>query len=227
MDPKRWIDADAPPRVREILRAARPTPPMNEPLRGRLSQYVAKTVSLSGASGWSWAGAKGIATIGLVVVAGYGVTKIPHRKVGAAKAAPLHEVAARPVATDPPAPTAEPPVDQPASPAVDEPAPPRTERPVSAAAPRFGSKTLDEVDYIEHARALLAADPREALRLADAHRATYPRGRLGPEADVVAVHGLERLGQREAARARAKATLARYPDTIYAESLRRLLDSTR
>jgi hypothetical protein len=215
-DPKRWLEADAPAHVRDLLRAGRPTSSIDQELRGRLGQYVAKAPSHAGWLTWP----KMIAAVGIVSAAGLGATKLVMRRPAPVESAPV-EVAPSPIAATPEAPAQvleEPPAAPPPA-ATSEPKAPRR------VAPRETAIPASELEYVEHARSLLARDAAEALRLANQRAEKFPLGRLGPEAEMVAVQALERLGQNDAARARAERALARYPGSIYADGWRRRAES--
>jgi hypothetical protein len=172
---------------------------------------------------------KGIAAVGIVAAAGYGAAKLSTAHSGRTTPSPP-EVTRAPVAApaiaepereaepnasdDPavvPAPAAQPPSKQ-----------RRVAPPEAAAAP-----PVSELEFVERARSLLAGNAAEALRLANQRAEKFPNGRLGPEAEMVAIQALERLGRVEAARARSEAALARYPGSIYADSWRRRTQTVR
>jgi hypothetical protein len=242
-DPKRWLEAgsDAPSGTRELLRASSGVPPLTDAVRGRLSLFVAKTTSLPKVAASSWAlGAKGMTAVGLMVAAGYGAMRL--QAPAPAESAPPIESRAEARVESPPEPLPAP-ADLAPSP---QPPPTSTSEAAPAARPQLarvssGGRTerhtgvrsgrvpipLNETDYLEHARALLETDAREALRLAHRHHDAFPAGRLDLEAEIIAVHALMRLGQRDAARARADAVIQKNPGSIYAERLGRLVDSQR
>jgi hypothetical protein len=59
-----------------------------------------------------------------------------------------------------------------------------------------------EAQLLTEAHGALASDASRALRLADEHRARFPRGALAAERELLAVRALERLDQNEQARKR-------------------------
>jgi hypothetical protein len=226
-DPKRWVETDAPPHVRAILSAARPTPPIDDGLRGRLGQYVVKAARAK--TGVSLV-MKGLAAVGVVSMAAILTAKVsgvrrdlPVSPAPPATIAPLAVIA-------PPGPVAAPPetaIEEPPAPAArPKPAVARRSVELSIEVPRVEAQPVEaqpdsELQYVERARSRLAQEPAEALRLADRRKEKFPRGTLGPEAEMIAVQALERLGRRDDARARSEAALARYPGSIYADSWRR------
>jgi hypothetical protein len=213
-DPKRWLEADAPAHVRGLLRAGRPTPGIEQELRGRLGQYVAKAAARG--TGGSLASAKVIAAAGIVSALGLGAWKLASRHPAHVEPAPIE--AAKATAPQPQV------LDEPtvaATPATQpEPKAPRRVVSRESAVP-----PVSELEYVERARSLLTRDPAEALRLANQRAEKFPLGRLGPEAEMVAVQALERLGQNEAAKTRAERALARFPGSIYADGWRRRVES--
>ena len=80
----------------------------------------------------------------------------------------------------------------------------------------------DELRALERARSMLASDPAEALRIVDGAGAAGLGG-LGEEREVIAVEALHRMGRTEAMRQRAEGFLRRWPRSLYAERVRRLL----
>lgn len=81
-----------------------------------------------------------------------------------------------------------------------------------------------EVKLLDRARAALRSDPERALLMADDHAATFPGGVLAAERELIAVDALARLGRRAAAARRGAALLRRFPETVYRQRLRALLD---
>ena len=122
-------------------------------------------------------------------------------------APPVHAVS-RQAPLEPAAPATVPGTATPSSPpvrAVKEPAP------------------WDEPQLIERARKALASDPRRALALTQEHQRRFPAGALGVERDVIALEALARSGQTTAARRRALAFEAKYPNSIHLQRVRALL----
>jgi hypothetical protein len=82
-----------------------------------------------------------------------------------------------------------------------------------------------EALLLEGARAKLAAsDFRGALDDVTQLGAQFPRGRLVQEREIVAIDSLAGLGARAALRERARAFLARFPDSPYAGHVRPLAE---
>lgn len=193
--------------------------------------------------------AKGLAGAGwlkaltlLPVLAGAGAYALTH-------SAPNH--AASPAATHaaPRAPVAAPdrgePMDSPArvAPAAKgtatvarvrerAPASPPTEPAVAAIASAAAAEQNSEVRTTSHlaeeARAVLAArnalrssDPSSALRTLDDARARFSDGSLGQEREALTIEALSRAGRKQAASARARAFLARFPNSPLASNVRR------
>jgi hypothetical protein len=80
----------------------------------------------------------------------------------------------------------------------------------------------EELALLDRARA--GADqgrPQEALRLLDQHAQTFPKGRLGLEAEVLRVQALAEAGRKEEASVRAQRILKRSPNSVVAARLRR------
>jgi hypothetical protein len=216
--PVRWLDAgaDAPPGARELLREAPPAPPFTDELRHRLGAGVANVGALPATSGWPALLLKG------VVVAGIGAARglAAHSWAGSHDPPPAPVVAVSAVAV---APAAAPslaasavPVE--ALPLLQLPAP-TPEPPRLKLDPR-----LEEAELLEKARGLVGSNPAAALKLTAEHARDYPKGRLGAEADLIAAQSLLALGNVSAAKARAKASLARYPRGLYARQLREIVE---
>lgn len=75
----------------------------------------------------------------------------------------------------------------------------------------------------EARRALRAGDPGRALSLLDLCDTRFPHGVLGQERDALRIEALARSGQREAAAARARSFVQRYPDSALDDRFRSLL----
>jgi hypothetical protein len=94
-----------------------------------------------------------------------------------------------------------------------------------AEAPRLKvDPRLEEAELLEKARALVGSSPGAALRLTQDHARDFPRGRLGAEADLIAAQSLLAMGKASAAKDRAKASLRRYPNGLYARQLREIVE---
>jgi hypothetical protein len=124
-------------------------------------------------------------------------------------------------------PVAAPPV---AAPPVAAPAPS-----IAAPPPRRPAPGLDDLDegpdrlasergLVEAARILVNhGDGEAALRWLRTHARRYPRGRLAEEREGLWVRALFAVGRRDEARRRAEAFHARFPNSIFAPALERLL----
>lgn len=213
--PVRWLDggADAPPGALELLREAPSAPVFTDELRYRLAAGIAQTAATPVVATWPALLLKGLAVAGIG-----GMSGLAAHHFAATNAAPA--VASAPARSAPalvapalPAPSAEAvPVES--LPVLQLPSP-TPEPPRLKLDPR-----LEEAELLEKARGLVASNPSAALKLTAEHARTYPRGRLGAEADLIAAQSLLALGKVEAAKARAKASLERYPRGIYARQLR-------
>lgn len=113
---------------------------------------------------------------------------------------------------EPPAPTTQPAMLE------EAPAPERAR----AASP--ASTLAEEARLLERARAELDARPARALQILREHERRFPHGLLDAEHEVIAVEALVRSGRREEARRRVERALARQPDGLYAERMRRALE---
>ncbi len=99
----------------------------------------------------------------------------------------------------------------------------------SAKPERFESKPADssaalraELSSLDAARAMLASgNPSGALSALDAYDRANPRGRLKLEAEVLRIDALAGSGRRDAAKKRAEAFLAKYPNSVLASRVRR------
>lgn len=66
-------------------------------------------------------------------------------------------------------------------------------------------------------------DPNKALALAEEGHARFSRGLFWQERESVAITSLARLGRTPEARVRARRFIARHPESLYVEELRRML----
>lgn len=105
--------------------------------------------------------------------------------------------------------------------------PSRVRRPRGARdeAPAVGGDYLREARELNAARSLLGVDARRALALAEAGAAEFRAGTFAQEWEGVAVLAMFELGRHDAARVRAKAFLARYPNGTYAPRIRQAIDA--
>ncbi|HVR18178.1 MAG TPA: hypothetical protein VMS65_00735 [Polyangiaceae bacterium] len=135
-------------------------------------------------------------------------------------------------------------VAQPAEPAVPAPraAPPPPVAPVETSeapppdvpAPKADARAASsgvlsaELGLLDVARSKLGGgDARGALVVLDEYARTFPRGRLGLEAEVLRIDALSRAGETAAAKRRAEAFLKRHPKSVLAQRVRRYLDEPR
>ncbi len=78
-----------------------------------------------------------------------------------------------------------------------------------------------ELSALDSVRARLnAGQPKAALSSLDAYSRTFPRGRLGLEAEVLRIDALAKSGQTASARSRAEAFIKRHPDSVLASRVR-------
>lgn len=214
--PARWLESsDAPLGAQQLLSAATVAPPFTDAIRYRLSLGIAKTAALPVATAWSVLVAKSALVVG---VAGGGGLML-HAASAPQEASPADHNAPAP-AVQAPAVAAPAVVEQPA------PASPEVSLPALEKAPSLKlDPRVAEAELLEKARSLLAASPAAALKLTAQHGREFPKGRLGAEADLIAAQALLGLGNSEAARQRAEASLRRYPSGIYAGKLRQIAES--
>ena len=210
--PVRWLEAggDAPKGAADLLAAAPAPPPFSDALRYRLALGVAKTATLP-ASSWTALIAKGAIVATLGGGSGYVV----------------HTVASKHEAVVAPKPAAVAPVIKNR---VPEPAPvaieslPALQLPTAPAeAPRLKlDPRIAEAELLEKARAQVGSNPSAALKLVGDYAHQFPKGRLGAEADLIAAQSWLGMGNVPAAKARARASLRRYPNGLYARQLREI-----
>jgi hypothetical protein len=216
--PARWLDAGAgaPPGARELLGVAAPAPAFTDELRYRLGAGVAKTAALPVAAAWPALLLKGVAVAAIGGASGLAVHSWSgqHRTPAPSVVAPVAPTVV--VAPPQPEPRAVP-VD--ALPALQLPTAPPDRAPRLRLDPR-----LEEAELLEKARALVGGNPSAALKLVAEHSRDFPRGRLGAEADLIAAQSLLAMGKVAAAKARAEASLQRYPGGLYARQLREITE---
>ena len=92
---------------------------------------------------------------------------------------------------------------------------------------RVRDSGLQEADLIEQARTAVLKSPKRALRLCRKHVRQFPNGELLQEREVIAARALMTLGRFSAARRRATKFLGRFPDSIHAEAMRKLVEQSR
>jgi hypothetical protein len=140
---------------------------------------------------------------------------------------PVSNVVAPPVLHEKPAPRA----PAPAPVVVNETAEaPTAEAPpakVDTRQPSSGALTA-ELGELDRARSKLASgDAKGALVVLDDYARTYPRGRLGLEAEVLRIDALAQSGDMQSAKKRAEAFLKRHPKGVLAPRVRRYLDDPK
>lgn len=220
-EPVRWLDAaegDAPVGARDLLAAASSAPAFTDEVRYRMAVGVAKTAMLPVASPWPALLAKGVAVAALGGASGF----LVHNLASQQTPAPL------PVAAPAAAPAAAAPVDGEIAPPVPVDSLPELQLPQvpSERAPRLKvDPRLAEVEVLEKARALVGSNPGAALKLTVDHAREFPKGRLRAEADLIAAQALLGMGKMSAAKERARASLSRYPNGIYARQLREIAEA--
>jgi len=146
-----------------------------------------------------------------------------------------HEAASASTTSVVPAPLVPPssPVPAPASPpnAAASPAPSSAlapgmaVRPEDPTGPSTASPGESELALLDRAHARMAADPADAMRALDEHRARYPHGAFAQEREVLAIEALVRLGRRHEAEARAAAFATQYPSSAHRRRIAVLLGS--
>jgi hypothetical protein len=84
-----------------------------------------------------------------------------------------------------------------------------------------------ELAVLEHARGAIAAgDPALSLSLLDGYAGRFPRGSMGPEATMLRIEALVKVGNRGAAARTADALLAGDPGSPYAARVQSLLGTS-
>jgi hypothetical protein len=122
--------------------------------------------------------------------------------------------------------------EQPAA-APAKPSPADSEPSVAALAARAPEKSGAEVAAVEtseripteaellfQARKALTSDAALALRTVTEHEVRYPKGRLTPEREVLAIEALRQLGRTAEAEARLQRFEARYPKSLHLKRLK-------
>jgi hypothetical protein len=92
-----------------------------------------------------------------------------------------------------------------------------------AASAPFNDDLSREIQLLERARQLLPVAPNRALSTLQEHQREFGNGTLVLERQFLEIEALLRLGQRDAARARAAALRARAPGSLYERRLAQLL----
>lgn len=83
-----------------------------------------------------------------------------------------------------------------------------------------------ELELLQQAQAALRSDPTLALERSDQHLRLYPRGVFSEEREMLAIEALQKLKRKAAAWQRARAFVARYPQSPHARRVRALLDAS-
>ena len=231
---QRWLDSgQTSPEVLELLKAARPPSALDAATRARSRRRVAAMTAIPVAAGLTfW-----FKSVALGAILGSAVTAaivVPHWSdkpqsrpaPSAVKAAPEHK--SSPVAPAAPAITDE--VVEFQNPTLPKESSPRTSTTTAtvgkvapAASAPFNDDLSREIQLLERARQLLPVDPNRALSTLHEHQKEFGNGTLVLERQFLEIEALVRLGQRDAARARAAALRARAPGSLYERRLAQLL----
>ncbi len=220
-----WLEAgDTPAHLRDLLREAQPSEPLDARTRTRSRQRLLAISALPAAVGvmfWVKNVALGAVLGGTVATALY-VPKLRHMTTKPAVTAnrPAPQVdnprRSRPAAADVG-------VEDAGTPTVASVVPQAPARSSVAALPSAEPSQLSrETQLLERARKLMASDPKQALLTLDAHRREFPHAALQTERELMAVEALLRLGWREEALRRAAQFRAQAPGSIYEQRLQRL-----
>lgn len=94
--------------------------------------------------------------------------------------------------------------------------------PADPASPPADTALAGQVDAYWAAERLRASDPAAALARFEALQARWPRSPLRPEIDLAIIDLHVQLGRTDAARARARQFLRRYPDSPRRDDVRRI-----
>lgn len=110
------------------------------------------------------------------------------------------------------------------SPDSTAPAPADSAPPASQDSPS-ASPAEAEADYLRRAHAQISSSPAQALSLAEAHPLRYPDGKLGQEREMIVIGALAALGRTSEAESRARAFIARFPDSAHRRRLEVMVPS--
>jgi hypothetical protein len=226
--PRRWLDdPDADEALREVLRGAPASRPLDQITRRRLGARVRSTSALPvAAAGWLFVKSAGAA---LGVVLGTGALAVSTGVVEwLPRATPTQDAAApktrqTSALAKPPAPREV----EPVTPLIEDEPPPLPLNPTpalpSAPATSAVSTLSAEVALLERARRELQAAPASALTTASEHVKRFPRGQLAAERTLIQIDALHRLGRDAEARALGRGLLEGASGGLYAERVRQLL----
>jgi hypothetical protein len=222
--PRRWVDDPlVDDELRELLRGAPGTRPLDPLTRRRLAAKVARVSALpAAAAGWlfvkSAAAALGVVLGGGALAVSAGLVELgPRTKVETVAPAPVQRPApARSAAR----------VELPREVRAPEPAPSVANRPSLPAAPPIVSAagTLSaEATLLERARREMRVAPALSLSIAAEHAERFPRGQLASERTLIQIEALHRLRRDSEARKLARGLLSGPSGDLYAERVSKLL----
>lgn len=229
-DPVQWKDdADAPPRLRQLLRARTELPPMPPETRvAILAELTDKAIvphtprgtaleKVLGSKVGAVAALTGMAAIVAAIAWGQRSSAVSVPIV-----APIPTAFAPASATVPVEPTA--PLS-PSAPADGTPivAPPTASPPPARSLTSVRPTLANESALIGRARSEVASDPSSSLAAIDEHARKFPQGELTPEREYLRISALHRLGRDGEARTRGRAYLVRFASSPYAPVVRKLL----
>jgi len=213
--------SDVPPELRDLFRtAAKPeplTPVIDASLSARIGAIAAQPpASLLKLLPWLGGGAVLVGAAVLVSTSA-GVTP-------SSTQTPPIGTAVRPVTPAPPqaATPVQPPVEVPApaqvAPLPDKPSPHASSVPSGAEDALAGEARL-----LNEAHSVIAANPRQALTIAQEHARRYPRGQLAAERELILVQALVKLGRKREAEVRGRELQKTAPSGIYRDRLDTIL----
>lgn len=222
-----WLEAgDAPAHLRDLLREAEVSKPLDERTQARSKRRLIAMSALPAAAGvmfWVKSVALGAVLGGAVVVVAYAPRFQPTATEPQATAA--QSVSRTPMLRHSGVATRDAGVDHDAggAAAVVLSAAPPTRTSVATLPLAEPSQLSRETQLLERAREVIGHDARRALASLDTHRREFPHGALELERELMTVDALLRLGQRPQARLRAAQLRAQAPGSIYEQRLTRLL----
>lgn len=229
--PRRLLDDPATDAaLRELLREAPVTRPLDPFVRRRLQSRISRLAALPGiTAGWLFVKSAG-ATLGLMLgggalVAATGVLEpsrpVPVQVASTAAATSGHQ--RMPAAAVPVVPAVVETVASAAAPASSESRAAGRSR-ATFSAPTPSATTLSaEALLLEQARREMRSAPAVALAIAGEHAQRFPRGQLVSERALIQIEALHRLGRDAEARTLAGALLSGAGAGLYAERVQRLL----